>query len=41
MDAGPEPGGEFGCAAVPGLEEAFERNLRRTIEFATALGCKK
>uniref|UniRef100_A0A2M4AQF0 Putative hydroxypyruvate isomerase n=1 Tax=Anopheles triannulatus TaxID=58253 RepID=A0A2M4AQF0_9DIPT len=35
------PAGQFGCAAVPGMEQEFQKNLENTIQYAKALGCSK
>jgi len=34
-------GGEFGCAALLKSTNHFTMNLKKTIEFANALNCKK
>ncbi|XP_065089889.1 putative hydroxypyruvate isomerase [Ochlerotatus camptorhynchus] len=38
---GDVPDGQFGCAAIPGQEANFRKNLERTVEYAKALHCKK
>ncbi|XP_052888888.1 putative hydroxypyruvate isomerase [Anopheles moucheti] len=38
---GDVPGGQLGCAALPGWESEFLVNLNRTIEYAKAVGCRK
>lgn len=32
---------KFGCAALPGKQEAFRNHLTNTINFARAFSCKK
>lgn len=32
---------KFGCAALPGQQEAFKRNFHTTIDFAKLFDCKK
>lgn len=32
---------KFGCASLPGKQEAFREHLRNTINFAKAFDCKK
>lgn len=38
---GDVPEGQFGCAAIPGQEANFRKNLEKTVECAKALHCKK
>lgn len=32
---------KFGCASIPGKQEAFRDHLKNTINFAKAFNCKK
>uniref|UniRef100_A0A182MFF1 Xylose isomerase-like TIM barrel domain-containing protein n=2 Tax=Anopheles culicifacies TaxID=139723 RepID=A0A182MFF1_9DIPT len=41
ISLGDVPGGQFGCAALPGWETEFLVNLERTVEYAKAVGCRK
>lgn len=36
-----DPEAKFGCASIPGQEEAFKRNLQSTVDFAKLFDCKK
>uniref|UniRef100_A0A182WQS4 Putative hydroxypyruvate isomerase n=1 Tax=Anopheles minimus TaxID=112268 RepID=A0A182WQS4_9DIPT len=41
ISLGDVPGGQLGCAALPGWETEFLVNLERTVEYAKAVGCGK
>lgn len=36
-----DPDARFGCASIPGHQEAFKRNLHKSINFAKLFDCKK
>ncbi len=41
IDTGTVENGQFGCAAFPGKQEDFWKNLKNTVGMAKVLQCKK